>query len=181
MDLSPEQSTEVYNVARSLLPAAKSYAKRYSQNYAGGDSAEAEDILMEATHKVIENLQNKSTNIDNLPAYLFGTYKYLLLARFKRSHREQSLNDEQLETITSGNTDIYQELEQKILIEEIAARFDPRARFIFDHLVRDYSYEEIAEKYSEKFKTPIKPNALRSLYSKAIRKITEQLSPETQK
>jgi DNA-directed RNA polymerase specialized sigma24 family protein len=79
--------TEVYETARTLLPAAESFAKR-----GGIDASQAEEILMEAADKVLKG-KSRGSEIRNLPAYLFTSYKRLILNRIRRSRNEVELAD----------------------------------------------------------------------------------------
>lgn len=182
MPLSSEEIAEIYERARSLLPAAKAFGRQ-----AKIDPVTAEEILMEAADRVAEALQKGNSEIHNLPAYLFTTYKHLILARVRENQREQSLtvresqsgeeaspNDE-LELLPDP-TDYYQKIETKILVDEIVRHMDEQTRFIFNHLLLDRTYKEIAVEFRKAFNKPIKENALRSKFSKAVDRLTRELS-----
>jgi DNA-directed RNA polymerase specialized sigma24 family protein len=182
--LPAEEIAEIYEKARSLLPAAKSFASR-----AGIDAFAADEILMEAADKVVEAKQRGTSDIRNLSAYLFTTYKHLLLAWIRARLRERNLpageHYDRDEDSTSGGwefltdpTDYYKQVERKILVDEIVRRMDEETRFIFSQLLLGFTYAEIVARFREKFDEKIEENVLRSKYSKAVGKLTKELSDD---
>lgn len=170
MALDSDAITEVYGTASSLLPAAESFARQV-----GFDPALAEDTLMEAADRVIDVRRKGTSEIINLPGYLFSTYKRLILLSVRRSHTEKELSNEQLEQI-SDPSQVAAEVERKILIEEVVRHMDPQSRFIFDCLLLGYSYRDISKKFSQRFGLDIKDNALRSKFSKTVQRLAKQLA-----
>lgn len=169
MALSPDEIQEVYEVARSLRPAAESFAKRFNL-----DVMSAEDLLMEAADKVLIVKELRPHTIENLPAYLFTAYKNLLLSFARKAKKEQSLGDDEFEL--PNRYDAVEEIEHTILIDEIARHMDAQSRFIFHHRLLGYSYNEIAELYSEEFGVRTQDNVLRSKYNKTINRLLTELT-----
>lgn len=169
MALSPDEIQEVYEVARSLRPAAESFARRHNL-----DVIHAEDLLMEAADKVLVVKELRPHTIENLPAYLFTTYKHLLVPFARKAKREHPLGDTEFELL--NRSDVAEEIEQTILIDEIARNMDAQSRFIFHHRLLGYSYQEIAELYSEEFGVKTQDNVLRSKYNKAINRLVTVLT-----
>jgi DNA-directed RNA polymerase specialized sigma24 family protein len=169
VSLSSEESIKVFEVARSLLPAAKSWAKRI----ANIDPDTAEDILMDTVANLIESKREDLSDIHNLPAYLFKAYEHQTHQYFNKNiNRTVSLDDAQFALQMASSTAI---IDSAILIEEIVGLMDKRSRFIFDLLMCGYSYEEIAKRYEKEFDIPIQANHLRSMFSKSLSKISKSL------
>lgn len=168
MSLSSEESIKVFEVARSLLPAAKSWAKRI----ANIEPDIAEDILMDTVVNLIDSKKEDLSDIQNLPAYLFKAYEHRSYQYFNRNiDRTVSLDDAPFLTQPANISAI----DTAILIQEIIKLMDDHSRFIFNLLVCGYSYEEIAMRYEETFDTPIQANHLRSMFSKSLSKISKTL------
>lgn len=172
--LSPDEIQEVYEVAHSLRPAAESFARRYNL-----DPTSTEELLMEAADKVrvVKEKaaeERRPDKIDHLPAYLFTTYKHLLTSFARRTKKEESLSDAEFEL--PNRYDAAEEIEQTILVDEIARYMDAQSRFIFYHRLLGYSYKEIAELYSEEFGVSTQDNVLRSKYNKTINRLLTELT-----
>ena len=88
MALDSDAFTEVYGTASSLLPAAQSFARQV-----GLDPALAEETLMDAADKVVDMKRKGTSEILNLPGYLFSTYKRLILILVRRSRNEEGRSD----------------------------------------------------------------------------------------
>lgn len=161
--------TEVYETAQSLLPAAESFAKQV-----GLDAQQAEETLMQAADNVLK-AKGRGIEILNLPGYLFTAYKRLVLGLVRRNRNEEPLVDGKQEQLSVSAPHIAQDLEKKILVEEIARRMDPQSKFIFEYLLLGYSYHEIAGKFSERFGVDVKDNALRSKFSKTVHRLEKEL------
>jgi DNA-directed RNA polymerase specialized sigma24 family protein len=160
---------EIYEVARSLLPAARAFSKNLHL-----DSSTAEDTLMDAAFQVIKSGRKRS-EIQNLPAYVFTAYKHLLFAHRNKTEGRQGFNDERWEQLPA-RVDAFQEIERRILIEQFAKHLDVKTKFIYDRILLDYTYREIAEEYRKEFNSRTNENALRSRFSKALDKLKRQLS-----
>ena len=169
MALSPDEIQEVYEVARSLRPAAESFARRYNL-----DVMSVEELLMEAADKVLIVKELRPHTIENLPAYLFTAYKHLLVPFARKTKKEQPLSDAEFEL--PNRYDVAEEIERTILIDEIARNMDAQSQFIFHHRLLGYSYKEIAELYSEEFGVRTQDNVLRSKYNKTISRLLTELT-----
>lgn len=164
---------EIVKVAQSLLPAARAMAARAHQA-----SVPVEDLMQEAISKV-GPWKRRKPPITNLPAYLFSTYKHLLWAYVRRAQHEVKLSESDWGRLSASASPL-QTIEAKILIEEIVKRMKEEERFIFNCLALDYSYREISEMYGRQFGTKLGENVLRSKFSKAVKKLAEEISPDTQ-
>ena len=165
MDLNED---EIFEIAQSLLPAARAMAGRAQA------SVPVEDLMQEAITNVGPWRQRKPP-IKNLPGYLFTTYKHLLAAYLRRTQQEVNLSESDWERLPAGANPL-QALEAKILIEEVVKRLKDEERFIFNCLALDYSYREISKMYEQRFGTKMEENVLRSKFSKAVKKLAEEIS-----
>lgn len=168
MDLNED---EIVKVAQSLLPAARAMAERAHQA-----SVPVEDLMQEAIAKVGPWIQ-RTPPITNLPAYLFTTYKHLLWAYLRRRQQEVNLSESDWDQLPAGANPL-QAIEAKILVEEVVKRLKEEERFIFNCLALDYSYREISNMYERQFGTRMEENVLRSKFSKAVKKLAEEISPD---
>jgi RNA polymerase sigma factor (sigma-70 family) len=176
MNEHPEGTYEVFEVARSLLPAAKAFARKV-----GLDPDTADDSMMEAAKRVlelqqIESVEDSPTKIRNLPAYLFTVYKNLTIVELRRQEREPTISNDDL-TTRAGDTgaDAVRSVESRILVSEIVKRMNPKSRTIFSYLVLGYAYEEIAYRFKKDLGISVTAATLRSEFSKAVSRITREL------
>lgn len=172
MTLSSEEITEIYEAARTLLPAARAVARR-----ARVASHSSEDLLMEVAVRVIELRQRQGgeSEIENLPSYIWTAFKRLLSLHIRKASSEQNLTDKGWDHLP-GRTDAFQEITRLILVEEIIKQLDEQTSFIFEKRLLDYSFEEIAVEYQEAFGKRIRANALRNMYYRAVTKLSRELS-----
>lgn len=162
----PYSDEKVFEVAQSLVPAAKAFARKNRL-----DPANAEEAMMEAAKRVVAARSSpKKTRkpIKNLPAYLFEVGRRVMVAELKETKDEVPLDDVQLRV----NPDPL--IEQAILLSEIVKRMGPKARAIFRYRTLGYEYEEIAEEFKRMGYKATK-GSLRSELSKATKRITEEL------
>jgi DNA-directed RNA polymerase specialized sigma24 family protein len=175
---SPDEILRIYELTNSLIPAAKAFLRRTRL-----DPDLAEDMLMQASEKVLEKITEQATEpkeqetppINNLSAYLFSTYKHLVYDYIKKSEKNRPLTDQEWNRLPSSSNST-QEIETRILMGEIIEHMDLQSSFIFNHLLLGYSYKEITEIYNEKFGVQTTENVLRSKFSKTIKKIAKKLS-----
>lgn len=173
MTSSSNKPTEIYEAARTLLPAARAFAKR-----SGVAEHVAEDILSEAMLRVIESQQRREAKAEivHLPSYVWTTYKHLLFLHTKRAGFERELTEKGLEHLPSP-IDSSQRIMDAILFEEIVRHLDERTRFILEKRLLNYTFEEIASEYEAAFGKPIRANRLRNIYYRTVLKLRRELSP----
>jgi DNA-directed RNA polymerase specialized sigma24 family protein len=163
---------EIYEAARTLLPAARAFAQRF-----GIAAHDAEDLLMEAAVKVIDFRQRHrgEGEIEHLPSYVWTTYKHLLSAHAREAAGEQELTDEGWELLP-GQVDPFQKIMAEILFEEVVRRLDAQTRFIFEGRLLHYSFEEIAAEYLKTFGERINVHVLRNKYYRTVDKLRRELA-----
>jgi RNA polymerase sigma factor (sigma-70 family) len=161
---------EVNNVLNDLLPRARNFALSKLQ-----DESEGDRLLRKAAASVERVYCKQPDQIDDLHNYLFTAFKHLVIAELKRRRRVESLDDHQAAALVLGLTDVVDNVEQKILLEEIMQRMETPMREIFEMLILGYTFEDIAKEFGEK------SNKLRSRFSKLLAKLIKQLNKETLK
>lgn len=171
----PAETNSVFEVARSLLPAATAFALKVRL-----DSDTAQEAMREAAKRVLEVQRSERgegslPRVRNLPGYLFTVYRNVIFAELKRREREPPLIDDlNARGLDSGGDEI-RSVENRILISEIVKRMNPKSRIIFNYRVLGYSFEEIAGRFKTDMGTTVTAAALRSEYSKAISRIIEEI------
>lgn len=114
-----------------------------------------------------------TAEIENLPAYLYQTYKHLILAELEKEngHRrsESNISNENLFALLEGSPG--EDVEHRILIQQLMRRMDEWTREIFQLLVLGYSFETIAQLKNKK------SNVLRSKFNKQLKRLTSQVNP----
>jgi len=161
-----EEPERVFEVAQSLVPAAKAFARKNRI-----DPANADEAMLEAARRVVaarSSPSETSNPIKNLPAYLFQIGRRLMVDKF-----EQTKNDVQLTNHEVAVNPVAL-IERQILVSEIVNRMGPKARAIFRYRTLGYGYDEIAKEF-KKMGYKATAGSLRSELSKVTKRITEEL------
>ncbi|HKY42556.1 MAG TPA: sigma-70 family RNA polymerase sigma factor [Pyrinomonadaceae bacterium] len=161
-----EETERVFQVARSLVPAAEAFARKNRL-----DPGTAHDAMEEAAKRVVAaspSPRKRTKPITNLPAYLFKVGRRLMIAQLQESKVEVPFENQDLPVNPVPN------LERQILLSEIVSRMGPKARAVFRYRTLDYTYDEIAKEF-KKMGYKATAASLRSELSKATRRITEEL------
>lgn len=159
-----EVDPDVYEVAKEIWSPAKSFALRLLR-----DSDTGLDLLLEAVVKV--SRVRKTDEIENPRAYLFITYKRLVLAEQKKERGRKQLLETQFPTENLRN-ETETELNKKILINELRCRMDDWTREVFDLLQLGYTYEELVPDFGSA------ANVIRSKYSKRSSRLAKEIQAE---
>jgi DNA-directed RNA polymerase specialized sigma24 family protein len=129
---------EVYQVVVSLREQAESYARA---TLGAEDAGRA--LMAKAAAAVTRALETRQEQITNLEAYLFRTYKRLVLAELEKERaRERILAEHAGEDSRNGHN-VSAEMDQYILIEQLRMRMNQRTRMVFDLLALGHTFEEI--------------------------------------
>jgi hypothetical protein len=114
-----------------------------------------------------------AAEIENIPAYLYQTYKHLILAELEKEngHRrsESNISNEKLSTLVEGSPG--EDVERRILIQQLMSRMDEWTREIFELLIVGYSFEMIGQLKNKK------SNVLRSKFNKQLKRLISQVNP----
>lgn len=161
-----EEPERVFEIAQSLVPAAKAFARKNRL-----DPSNAHEAMMEAAKRVAAALSSPRITrnpITNLPGYLYEVGRHVMLEEFKRAKVEVQLDNQELPVNVIGG------IERQILVSEIVKRMGPKARAIFRYRTLGYGYDEIAEEF-KKMGFKATGGSLRSELSKVTKRITEEL------
>ena len=128
---------DVHQVARDLWPRAEHLATDLLH-----DSAAGYRLLKRAVVAVSGLPPDKRGQIRDLAAYLFQTYKRLVLAELEKlnGHRDRELENQELLRCPPPDTS---RIDQNILVAELVHEMDSWTREVFEHLVLGYSFQEI--------------------------------------
>lgn len=159
-----EVDPEVYQTAKEIWSPAKSFALRLFH-----DSHRGLDLLLKAVVKV--SRARKTVEINNLKGYLFLTYKRLVLAELEKENGHRRILAEHYDT-DGFNTKPEDDLNKKILINELRRRMDDWMREVFDFLSLGYNYEDLVPRYGKA------ANIIRSKYSKKTAKLARRINDD---
>ena len=129
---------EVYQAAESLREQPESYARMVL-----GAEAEGRTLLAKAAATVTRALEDRHEQIANLEAYLFQTYKRMVLAEAEKERARARILSERAGDASRNGHDASAELDQYILIEQLRRRMNQRTRIVFDLLALGHTFEEI--------------------------------------
>lgn len=159
---------KVYRTAGELWPFAEQLARNNLH-----DSMAGQKLMLKAVVNVSRVLEVEPKSIRNLKGYLFVTYKRLLLEELNKRRRQEESGARELrpgaEAEQRGNAD---DLERKILVQELIQRMDGNMRYVFERLILGYTFEEIAAEQ----KTP--SNILRNRYHRMLKHLVKQVKDE---
>jgi hypothetical protein len=158
----------VYQSARELWPPAEKLALS-----AFSDSAAGMQLMIKAAANVSRVLENSDQGIENLRAYLWKTYKNLVLAELEKINGRRRL--EQEKAAEQGQRISYnaENLDKKILFEQICSRMDEWMRRVTELRALDYTFEMMESELG------MKANFIRSKYDKRLKKLKQQIEDET--
>jgi DNA-directed RNA polymerase specialized sigma24 family protein len=155
---------EVYKTAVSLRARAESYARATL-----GAEDTGRTLLAKAAATVTRALEDRHEKITNLEAYLFQTYKRLVLAELeKERERERILVERAVEASQNGHN-VSAELDQYILIEQLRSRMNQRTRLVFDLLTLGHTFEEIGSMLGKSSR------AIRNNYYEQVARLKQEL------
>lgn len=163
-----EIEAEVLREAQNLWKYSRNLALRML-----GDEQKGQMFLMKAAAKVSAKLREKDSKIESLPAYLFETFRRLVIAEAKKRSLHRKLEEKYLESLEElfQRNDLSEEekIYQRILIAEIEAKMDDWTRKVFRYRALGYEFKDLVAE----LKTP--ENSIRAIYSKKIKKLAASL------
>ena len=131
------------------------------------DSVAGYRLLKQAVAAVSRLAPGRRAQIRDLPAYLFQTYKRLVLAELEKrnAHSTRQLDDADLLRCPIDADRI----DRDILIHELVGRMDPWSRDVFETLSLGYSFDEIGKALGRN------PHVVRNRFRLAIRKLANRI------
>lgn len=158
---------EVYATAAAIWPKAEALAHTQL-----GDSAAGRTLLMKAAARVSQQFLTRRQRVDNLKAYLFQSYKHLILAELRKARLHDSLNVEALRAAERLSKSPAEELDKRILIEQLMLRMDPWSRRVFEALVLGFSFDEIGREVG------MRGASVRNRFNKNIKSLIRRFNEE---
>ena len=160
----------IYAVAGSQWPAARGFAEATL-----GDAATGLNLMIKATAIVSRRQAELAGGIENPAAFLMFTFKRLVLGELKKHNRRRALESERQMELLPHSVDAAEQLDQKILVEQLYARMDPWMKRAFELRMLDYSFEEMAAEFR------MQANVIRSKYSKEMERLRRQIDEESRR
>jgi DNA-directed RNA polymerase specialized sigma24 family protein len=161
---------EVYMAAGAIWNAARRFALLILQ-----DSHAGSRLLLRATVIVSLKRTEPDAQIDDLTAYLFQTYKRLVLDELRKENRRKEIQAERRAELNSLSINITEDMDRKILLEQIVRRMDPWLRGVYELRCLGYDFDVIAKSLGEK------TNVVRSKFSKRVAHLMNDIKEETRR
>ena len=151
---------EVHRAAGERWPQAEKLAERILN-----DPEEGFRLMQKAVALVSRVLTTQPAGISNLPAYIYSTYKHLVLYELEKANGHRRLEADRLADLqpTTIPENEEESLNQKILLNELELRMDNWTREVFQMRKLGYGYKELVPQYGPA------ANAIRSKLSKNLR------------
>ncbi len=162
---------EIYEIAENLW---KSCAERLATDILH-DSPKGMQLMLKAVAKVSGVRQNNPSQIQNLRAYLYRCYKNLLLAEIEKENSHQRILDDLHSAPEISLKNEEDEINRKILVNEIRRRMDDWTRAVFDYHKLGFTFEEMVPQFGSA------ANVIRSRYSKDVARLARQINSELEK
>jgi DNA-directed RNA polymerase specialized sigma24 family protein len=156
--------SEVYRAAGDLWPDAEAFALKVLH-----DSAAGLRLLLKAAAAVSRIKGQPDHRIDHLAAYLFQTYKRLVLAQAEKENARRLREAEKSADMFGSYLVALPDLEQRLYVEEVVGRMDQWTSMVFGLLVIGLTFEEIGRALE------LNPHTARIKFRRQCRKIAGQL------
>ena len=162
-----------YTIGHPVLVAAEEIGRRAMEHAEQllFDPAIAATLLEEAAASVSRALLSKrpsrQAGVRDLPSYLFRAF----IRRINRAKKRQLIQEAAIlaHFAESPNSTDPNDLDLKILVDELLTRSDPVTREMFYRRIQGFSWREIGSSYG------ISDHAAESRFSQAIRKLAQRL------
>jgi len=155
---------DVYACANVIRPQARAYAARLLMY---NDAARADTLLLRAASQVTRVYEENPGQIEDLHSYLFQSFKRVLLAELKKDNNRRRFEAEASSAAElRGQAD---NVERRILLNELVEAMDPWTREVFEWLTLDYSFEEIGRFLGAK------PKAVRTRFYRRIERLRARI------
>jgi hypothetical protein len=158
---------EVYNAAKRLWPQAEQLARHLL-----GETGVDWTFMIKSAALVTRAWSKNTTKIQNLNAYLFQTYKRLVLAELEKSngHRRSEVDLAYMKELEiSEESDA---IDQKILISQITSRLDAWTKAVFEYRILGFKFKEIGKFLGKK------GHAVEKTYNERLRRLGKQIESE---
>ncbi len=158
---------DVYTEAQKIWPQAERLAEQMLF-----DGQLGLQLLMKAVARVTA-ARNSGTEITNLRFYLLRSFKNLLLAELEKENGRGRLIQEHVRPDDTWRPGTEDELNRKILINELRLEMDDWMREVFDLMVLGYTFEELVPRLGSA------SNVIRSKFSKKLLRLSKSILHKT--
>jgi DNA-directed RNA polymerase specialized sigma24 family protein len=159
---------EVYVAAGAIWEKAKRFAQSTIQDTHAGSR-----LLIRAAAIVSMKRSGSDTQIDELQGYLFQTYKNLVLDELRKENRRKRIQTDLRMELESLSLNLAEDIDRKILIEQLIRHMDPWLRRVFEWRCLDIDFDQIAQALGEK------THAVRTKYSKKVSRLIKEINQQT--
>lgn len=129
---------KIYEAAGEIWPEAETFALSTLHDAAAGRT-----LLTKAAANVSLAYASRPDEIVNLKGYLFKTFKYLVLAELRKIRLHENLTA-RIDFTSGGSLHASAEdLDKKILLEQLMAAMDGWTREVFELRLLGYTFDEI--------------------------------------
>lgn len=139
------------------------------------DRALGLQLMLKATANITSVRQSDPSKIRNLRSYLFRCYKNLILAEMEKEITRRRILERHFMPAKRSVLLSEEELNQRILINQIRKEMNDWTRTVFDLHQLGYTFEEIAPRIGAA------ANVIRSKYSKEISRLSRSINSRIKK
>jgi hypothetical protein len=159
-----EIDPEVYATAGRLWTQGERFALHALVDAPGGLR-----LMLRAAAIVTRRLSLPDVRIANLPAYLFQIYKHLVLAELEKQSGHRKREVDRRTELEALSFPLAEDIDRKILIQQIMRRMDSRMCEVFELLILGHSFEEIGRLRGQN------GHALRTGFHKQLKRLTKEI------
>jgi hypothetical protein len=156
---------DVYASAGDLWPQACGYASRILLD---NDLARTRTLLLKAAAQVTRARDEKGAQINELNGYLFVTFKHVVHAEL-----EKDKNRRHFEARVSPDVELRgqaENVERRILLNEIVAEMDEWTRKVFYWRTLDFTFDEIGRSLDEN------PKVVRNRFQRRVSRLIKRMT-----
>lgn len=154
----------VYAIAGRLWGQGERYARSTL-----GDASTGLRLMLRAVAIVSRKQATPGSLIANLSAYLFQTYKHLVLAELEKENGHRQRETERRAEVASLSVSLAEDVDRKILVQQIMGRMDAWMRETFELLTLGHTFEEIAKLRGSN------AQVLRTKFSRHLKRLIKQI------
>lgn len=155
---------DVYAAAGRISHQCQDYATRVLLD---GDPARTRTLLLKAAALVTRARDERSRPINELDGYLLQTFRHLILAELEKdNNRYRYETESQLDAEWHAQAD---NVERRILLNELVEGMDEWTRNIFELLTLDYTFDDIARQLG------MNSRVLRTKYNRRLDRLMRQI------
>ena len=128
-------------------------------------------LMVRAAADVTRRRRDPGAEIKNLPGYLWTSYRHHVLKELEKEneHRRRDFMDVME---SSGRDHTAEDLDRKILVQEVERRMNAFTREVYQYLLLGYEFAEIGEKLNKS------PRPLKRRFDRQLMSLMKQIEAE---